>query len=131
LSTAESEKQGVVFLGHDVIKCPSYTPADPKPAEPQAKTFKEQVALVFCQTIAKLGGCPDYDGDCTKQFCPKVKEQTDCILSAHNAELDRIAEGITTRQLVERRDEQPDMFDVGAFSQKVADKAYIQAQKGS
>jgi hypothetical protein len=33
LSTSESEKRGVVFSGHDVIKCPSYTPADLQPAE--------------------------------------------------------------------------------------------------
>jgi hypothetical protein len=96
-------------------------------------TFKQQVEVEFCQTIAELGRCPDHEGDCIKQFCPKVKEKADRILAAHNAELDRIAEGMPKihRSFV------CDPKKIGEYTNKVidaqlkADQAYIQAQKGS
>jgi hypothetical protein len=91
-----------------------------KPA--MTKTFKQQVGEIV------YGGCPYYEiqGKCSK--CDKV---VDRILTAHNAELDRIAEGMPFKCA------NCGIEDAGICdrhecvdSQLIECQAYIQAQKG-
>jgi hypothetical protein len=104
------------------------TPADLKPAEPQAKTFKEQVEEILCDLHCgqyREKPCPIYNE------CPDILRLLGIILSAHNAELGRIAEGLPEEHITVNTFCDQFSYNQGALGQLCQAKAYIQAQKGS
>ena len=84
------------------------------------KTFKQQVEDAVKQSIFEVTGCADLKAG--KLYLSKVL--TKSVLAAHNAELDRIAEGLpsTLTSLITG-------YNAAQYKEQV--EAYIQTQKGS
>ena len=96
------------------------------------KTFKEKVEEIVHEQIYKVTGCKDLKAG----ELYLSKELTEAILSAHNAELDRITKelNLIRNPYTGIKDQCPDVyrkFNKATSNQRTADKAYIQAQKGS
>jgi hypothetical protein len=102
-----------------------------------AKTFKEQVEEILrdnehCRTTVENPPCQDLNS-CSEQTCLMACKYPR-ILSAHNAELDRIAEGMPlTKETAEdfRFRTKAEAYLSGKVLQHADAQAYIQAQKGS
>jgi hypothetical protein len=97
------------------------------------KTFNQQVEEIFqkhggiCNKCYGGANCP-YGDDLDK--CPLYQ----AILTAHNAELGRIAAGASeVKNHIDymTRPVENNAFSYGACKQLEKDRAYIQAQKGS
>ena len=90
-------------------------------------TFKEQVEEILSELVGV---------NCDCNYCANGrKHYTDRILAAHNAELDRIAEGMKLHPYptdgIFAGSVTGVAFTSGADLQLWDDQAYIQAQKGS
>jgi hypothetical protein len=93
------------------------------------KTFKEQVEeiLIPFTNGTKCKDCPRPKVAITCSACI-----TDRILSAYNAELDRIAEGMPKPECCKVGDKGlNNLVFLGAKEYRLSCQAYIQAQKGS
>jgi hypothetical protein len=96
----------------------------------ERKTFKQAVEEIVCQSICEPSGyiIQECNHRLKGQYCDFVAKFTDRILSAHNAELDRIAEGmpkpVGKSSCLEHISEMLTMD-----KQRRIDQAYIQAQK--
>ena len=99
------------------------------------KTFKQAVEEIVrnrvCSVCSARHGCSTYVMNANSVCCAAFRDAEKDILSAHNAELDRIAEGMQFKKCW-----QPQISGhitpVEAYKLAVSEcQAYIQAQKGS
>ncbi len=91
-------------------------------------TLKQQIEEIIREsTVCGKGKKPHLCGLCKKE----LKENTDRILAAHNAELDRIAGGMPKGLAEDDGTDWQLGVRHGIQCQYNEGKAYIQAQKGS
>ena len=90
--------------------------------------FKQAVEEIQCKSRS-CGECMEH---CPIFPCDPVRDASNAILSAHNAELDRIAEGMKLINTeLDLGISQMFMFNRAKRRQLAEYQAYIKAQKGS